>query len=94
MSSYDQRKMFHENLKHLVKSEHEQIFRILRKYDETFTENSNGIFFDVILVKEDAFIEMKKFMDFCLENRRQETARITELASLSTEVNNLLEKTT
>jgi hypothetical protein len=94
MSSYDQRKIFHENLKHLVKTEYEEIFRILKKYDETFTENSNGIFFDVMTIKETTFIEMKNFMDFCLENRRQETARISELAMLTTEINNLLEKTT
>ena len=92
MSNYDQRKIFHENLKHLVKSEYEQIFRIIRKYDETFTENSNGIFFDVMNVKEDTFDEMKKFMDFCLENRRQESARISKMATLTTEVNSLLEK--
>ena len=81
-------------MKHLVKTEYEEIFRILKKYDETFTENSNGIFFDVMTIKETTFIEMKNFMDFCLENRRQETARISELAMLTTEINNLLEKTT
>jgi hypothetical protein len=90
MPTFEQRKVLHENLKFLVKSEYEQIFRILKKYNQEYTENSNGIFFDINKISDDAFIEMHKFMEFCLENRRQEQNRITELAELSTEVNTLL----
>lgn len=85
--SYDDKKRLHENLKHLVKSEYEQIFRILKKYNEQYTENSNGVFFDISMLSEQTFNEMLKFMDFCLENRRQEQSRIHEMAELTTEVN-------
>lgn len=90
MAAYDDRKIFHDNLKNLVKSECEQIFRILKRHDEKYTENSNGIFFDVMSISEKTFGEMKLFMDFCIENRRQETARTSELVNLTTEVNTLL----
>lgn len=94
MSAYEQRKKFHEDLKHLVKSEYEQIFRILKKYEQQYTENSNGIFFDVMTISEESFKEMVQFMNFCLENRRQESERISELANLTSEVNTLLEHKT
>lgn len=93
MPTYEERKKLHENLKHLVKSEYEQIFRILKAHNEPYTENSNGIFFDVTSIADDTFTDMAKFMYFCLENRRQEQNRISELAELTTEVNSMLNKT-
>jgi hypothetical protein len=90
MPTFEQRKGLHENLKFLVKSEYEQIFRILKKYNQEYTENSNGIFFDINKISDDSFNEMNKFMEFCQENRRQEQNRISELAELTTEVNTLL----
>ena len=90
VSVYDDRKAFHDNLKSLVKSENEQIFRILKKNNEKYTENSNGVFFDVINISEKTFDEMKLFMNFCIENRRQESNRASEIVNLATEVNTLL----
>jgi hypothetical protein len=88
--SYDQRKQFFENLKILVKSEYEEIFRILKKNHEDFTENSNGIFFDVVAVSETTFEQFQEYMHFCLENRRAEEGRTKQLASLSEETNKYL----
>lgn len=42
--SYDERKSIFDNIKQLSKPEQEEIYRILRKTKETYTENSNGIF--------------------------------------------------
>jgi hypothetical protein len=89
--TYEQRRTLHENLKQLVKSEYEQVFRILKKYNEPYTENSNGIFFDVTNIQADTYNEIRNFLDFCIQNRSNEQARISELASLRTEVNTLLE---
>lgn len=88
--SYEDKKRLHENMKHLVKSEYEQIFRILKKYNEQYTENSNGVFFDISTLSDSAFTDILQFIDFCLENRRQEQSRIHEMAELTTEVNSLL----
>lgn len=91
---YEQRRLLHENLKQLVKSEYEQIFRILKRYNEQYTENSNGIFFDVTTIQAETYMDMRKFLDFCIENRSKEQQRISELANLRTEVNTLLEHST
>jgi len=81
--AYEERKAFFENLKILVKSEYEEVFRILKKYNESYTENSNGIFFDVNLLKDETFGQLKEYMQFCLENRRLEEGRSKQLANLS-----------
>jgi hypothetical protein len=88
--SYEQRKLFFENLKVLVKSEYEEIFRILKKNHEEYTENSNGIFFDVNAVSQTTFDQFQEYMNFCLENRRAEEGRTKQLASLSEETNKYL----
>ena len=45
--NYEERKHIFEQIKVLVQSEQEEIFRIIRKTKENYTENSNGIFFDL-----------------------------------------------
>jgi len=88
--SYEKRKLFFENLKILVKSEHEEVFRILKRHKESFTENSNGIFFDVMAVQPSTFDQFQEYMKFCLENRRLEEGRAQQLATLSEETNKYL----
>ena len=88
--TYEMRKVFFENLKILVKSEHEEVFRILKRHNEQYTENSNGIFFDVNTVGESCFTALQEYMNFCLENRRIEEGRAKELASLTEETNKYL----
>jgi len=88
--AYEERKAFFEHLKILVKSEYEEVFRILKKYNESYTENSNGIFFDITLLKDETFGQLKEYMQFCLENRRLEEGRSKQLANLSAETNQYL----
>ena len=88
--AYEQRKYFFENLKILVKSEYEEIFRILKKNNEEYTENSNGIFFDVMSVSETTLGQFQEYMNFCIENRKAEEGRTKQLASLSEETNKYL----
>jgi hypothetical protein len=66
---YDQRKLFLEELKVLVKGELEEIYKVLRKHRCEISENSNGVFFDLCKVPADAFKELQGFMEFCRQNR-------------------------
>ena len=45
--NYEKRKQLLEELKLLSKIEQEGIFRILKTTNSSFSENSNGIFFDI-----------------------------------------------
>lgn len=80
--AYDKRKQLFENLKMLATSEYEEFFRILKRNNEPYTENSNGIFFDVINIKNETFAEMEKFMEFCIKVRVDEALRLKEIKEL------------
>lgn len=89
---YLDRKQCLEELKPLVKSEQVQIFRILKKHNVDYTENSSGVLFDLLKISKDAFTEIRTFLSFCKDNRNNfelrdremETSRLNlgELSSL------------
>ena len=66
---YDQRKLFSDQVKLLTKSEMEEIYRILKNSNAEYSENSNGVFFDVSKLPAEIFAELQKFMVFCNKNR-------------------------
>lgn len=83
--SYEERKKLFDNIKQLVKPEQEEIFRIIKKYKENYTENSNGIFFDLQCISDESLIKMKEYMDFCLKNRLEHESRLKEMDELRNE---------
>jgi hypothetical protein len=72
---YEERKRVLNELKSLVKSEQEQIFLVLKRHKIDYSENSNGVFFDLSRVPKEAFEEMQKFLAFCQQNRNDFEAR-------------------
>ena len=76
--SYDLRKQLLEDLKMLNKSEQEEIFRILKLNDGIYSENSNGIFFDLTKLNESLFEKLVKFVEFCKNNRKEFESREEE----------------
>lgn len=82
MSNYEERKTLFENIKILVKSEQEEIFRLIRKTKENYTENSNGIFFDLATISDESFSNIKEYINFCLRTRQDDEKRLKELESI------------
>ena len=78
IEDYDIRKDFLEDLKLLNKTEQEQIFRIVKSSNTQYSENSNGIFFDISKITPIIFIEMQQFMEFCKKNRKNFESREIE----------------
>lgn len=72
---YEGRKKVLADLKNLVKSEQEQVFLILKRYKLEYSENSNGIFFDLSRIPKEPFEEIQKFLVFCQQNRSEFEAR-------------------
>ena len=83
--TYEERKKVFDNIKLLSKPEHEEIYRILYRNKEQFTENSNGIFFDLSVLTDDAFLRVKEYLEFCLKNRMEHEERLKELDTLRNE---------
>ena len=72
---YDERRKFLEDLKSLSKTEYAKIFEILRQSKEEFSENSNGIFFDVSKLSSQTFQALQTYMEFCRTVQREQAER-------------------
>lgn len=79
---YETRKRFLSDLKTLVKSEKEQIFRIVKTAGAAYSENSNGIFFDVVALNAATFKKLADFVTFCKEKAKEQEARVQEMNTL------------
>jgi hypothetical protein len=81
MDSHTRNYIF-DHVKSLVPSEYEEIFRIIRKNKEAYSENSNGIFFDLSGVSQDTLNKIKEYLDFCLKTRQDDQNRLKDLESI------------
>jgi hypothetical protein len=88
---YEERKKIFENIKGLVKSEYEEIYRILYKTKENYTENSNGIFFDLNTISDETFSNIKEYIEFCLKTRQEDANRLKELETIRIQNENYVE---
>lgn len=91
-TSYDDHKKVFESIKVLVKSEQEEVFRIIRKTKENYTENSNGIFFDLSSVSNETFHQIKEYLDFCLKTRQEDAERLKELETIRIQNENYIDE--
>lgn len=82
---YERRKAFLESLKGLTKPEYIEIARILMKHNAPFSENANGVFFNVVALEQEAFDALVLFLDFTQSNRRDLADREVMMNSLKAE---------
>jgi len=82
----DSRKQFLEDLKTLSKAEYEEVFRIIHRHPVEFTENSNGVFFDLMLLSNEVFAKLTTYMVLCQEQRKNDDLRTKELGVLRQEI--------
>jgi len=90
--AYEDRKKVFDTIKILSKPEHEEIYRIIRKTRDTYTENSNGIFFDLNTISDDAFSQIKSYLDYCLKTRQEEEIRLKELETIRIQNENYVDE--
>ena len=71
LSTIDIKELYNivDKSKQLGNDEYMELFKIIKRNKEKYTENSNGIFINISVIKMDTFIEFKKFFKFCEENR-------------------------
>lgn len=84
---YERRKKFLDGLKGLTRAENIEILRILQKHSAQFSENHNGVFFNVGLLSQDVFDSLELFLSFTQTNRQHLADRESLLHSLSSEKN-------
>ena len=81
----EDRRRFAEGLPLLSKSEYEHMFRILKTEGAEFTENSNGIFFNIWDLPEPCFSKLNEYMRYCMLVRQEDEARSKQIESLKKE---------
>ncbi len=63
------------------------MFRILKTEGAEFTENSNGIFFNIWDLSTDCFNKLNEYMRYCMLVRQEDETRAAEIESLKKEKN-------
>ena len=90
-TEYQDRKYIFDNIKSLVSSEYEEIYRIINRQKEKYTENSNGIFFDLSSISTDTLSQIKEYINFCLKTRQEHELRLKELEDIRIHNENYVE---
>jgi hypothetical protein len=86
MSDYEQRKRMFEEIKHFNRAEKEELYRILRRCNEEVSENKNGMFFDLMNLQATTIEEIRKWIEFCIQNKATFEIREKEMSSLANEI--------
>jgi hypothetical protein len=81
---YERRRSFLEGLRTLTKAENIEIIRILQKHEAEFSENNNGVFFNVCTLTQPVFDSLELFLSFTQKNRQNLEDRELYLSTLST----------
>lgn len=69
--SNKQRKALVNQISLLSSTEHEEILKILHKHDLNYSQNKNGIFFNISSFPDAVVDEMYKLVQFCLSQQQQ-----------------------
>lgn len=86
MYTNKQKKQLFEKIDSLSKTEHEEIYKIIKQYNSKvkptgenenaedpiikFSKNKNGIFFNLSDVADELFDELDKFVTYCMNNKK------------------------
>ena len=85
MKEYNRRKQFLEEITSLTNAELIEIVRILRAHKFSYSENTNGIFFNIAAVPQDLFEELHTFIQFTKTNRASIEDRTSLFQTLGVE---------
>jgi hypothetical protein len=85
-TDYEIRKQMFDEIKKFNKTEQEELYRILRRCDEDLSENKNGIFFDLMNLRQTTIKEIQDWISFCNHNRTTLETREKEMSQLESEM--------
>ena len=70
MTNINKLKSLKEKIESLEKTEHQEILKIIKRYECKFTENNNGVFINMNKLSEDVIKEIESFLVFSDENNK------------------------
>jgi hypothetical protein len=80
---FELRKKLFNEIKQFNRTEQEELFRILKRNGEDVSENRNGIFFDLMALKEDTISKVEEWVTFCRNNNSEFKSREDELVEIA-----------
>jgi endo-alpha-1,4-polygalactosaminidase (GH114 family) len=85
-NDFEKRKKILEELKKFTRAEQEELYVILKKNGEEVSENRNGMFFDLLNLKDTTIDKINTLITFCNENRNSFESREKALLNLTAEL--------
>lgn len=82
---YGLRKRIFEDIKRFSRSEQEELFRILKRNEEEISENKNGMFFDIMNLKDETIQNIQTYIQFTNQNRQELAVREQAMVQLQAE---------
>ena len=79
---FETRTTIFEEVKRFNRTELEELYKVLRRAGEEVSENRNGMFFDLLSVKDDTVTKIKELIQFCIENRANFEVREKAMSQL------------
>ena len=68
-TDFETRRNIFEEIKRFNRTELEELYKVLRRAGEEVSENRNGMFFDLLSLKDDTIVKIQELIQFCIENR-------------------------
>jgi len=81
-TDFETRKKVFEEIKRFNRTELEELYKILRRSAEEVSENRNGMFFDLLSVKDTTLEKIQELIKFCIENRADFEVREKAMSQL------------
>lgn len=66
-----QKRQIYEKINTLSSTEHEEIYNIIRRFNNiSYSSNKNGVFFNISNLSDDVVQTIERFVDFCISNKK------------------------
>jgi hypothetical protein len=85
------RKVIFDRINSLSSTEHEEIFKIIRQYNVIYSQNKNGIFFNLSNLSDDVVKNIDEFVSYCMSNKKDldEYDKILNECKINNNINTL-----
>jgi|TARA_B100001093_G_scaffold504337_1_gene560036 hypothetical protein len=70
MTNITKLKSLKEKIESLEKTEHQEVLKIIKKYECKYTENNNGVFINMNKLTDNVIEEIESFLVFSDENNK------------------------
>ena len=65
------KKVLSDKINHLGPTEHLEIFKIVKDHGVPFSENKNGVFFNLTSLSKEIYVKIDEFVEYCCDNKKE-----------------------